>query len=115
MADVALEVKIFNGDEAGRFLAMASIGLLSSVRAGVIELDEAERLLFSPGASSVFRKKGISVVVCDLVMECCELEDILGLLPDRFDSELVRLIDAFSEYLAATTPLDAYSDHTEYR
>ncbi|MBI6898786.1 DUF3969 family protein [Pseudomonas putida] len=115
MTDMALEVKIFNADEAGRFLAMAAIGLLSSVRAGVIELDEAERLLFSPGVASVFRRKGVSSVVCDLVMECCELEDVLGLLPNRFDSEVVRLIDAFSEYLTITAPLDAYSDHVEYR
>ncbi|MDN4497715.1 DUF3969 family protein [Pseudomonas mosselii] len=112
---MALEVKIFNADEAGRFLAIAAIGLLSSVRAGVIELDEAERLLFSPGVASVFRRKGNSSVVCDLVMECCELEDVLGLLPNRFDSEVVRLIDAFSEYLTVTAPLDAYFDHVEYR
>lgn len=115
MTDMALEVKIFNADEAGRFLAIAAIGLLSSVRAGIIELDEAERLLFSPGVASVFRRKGFSSVVCDLVMECCELEDVLGLLPNRFDSEVVRLIDAFLEYLTVTAPLDAYLDHVEYR
>ena len=115
MSDMALEVRIFNADEAGRFLAIAAIGLLSSVRAGIIELDEAERLLFSPGVASVFRRKGISSVVCDLVVDCCELEDILALLTDRFDSEVVRLIDAFSEYLTVTAPLDAYSDHAKYR
>ncbi|MBS9760736.1 DUF3969 family protein [Pseudomonas mosselii] len=115
MTDFALKIKIPNGEEAGRFVAMASVGLLVSVRSGVVELGEAERLLFSPGVSNILSKKGISSVVCDLIMECCELEDVLDLLPGKFDGEVARLIDAFSAYLSATVPLDAYSEHMELR
>ncbi|QXH34339.1 DUF3969 family protein [Pseudomonas muyukensis] len=115
MTNFYLKIKILNREEAGRFVAMASIGLLVSVRNGVVELGEAERLLFSPGVSNILREKGISSVVCDLVMECCELDDVLGLLPGKFDGEIARLIDAFSAYLSATVPLDAYSEYMEFR
>jgi hypothetical protein len=44
-------------------------------------------------------------------MECCELDDILDLLPLKFDAELRKMINRFSEYLKGSVAQDPYSTH----
>ncbi|WP_080589894.1 DUF3969 family protein [Pseudomonas asplenii] len=79
-------------------MSALSIGLLASVRSGVMSLNEAEQLLFTPRTSRVLGDKGI-LEISQLVMDCCELEDVLSLVPDRFDENIQIMIDKYLDFL----------------
>ena len=99
MKKMSLVLEVFEAEESVRFLSALSIGLLTSVQNGVMSLDEAERLLFSPRSSKVLREKGISPKITELLMDCCELEDVLSLIPSKFDNNLQMVLDKFTDFL----------------
>ncbi|WP_417695883.1 DUF3969 family protein [Pseudomonas sp.] len=76
--------------------------MLVSVQRGAITLEEAERLLFSPRSSRVLKEKGIPSEIGELIMDCCELEDVLDLAPSKFDSNVKILLDKFIGFLNAS-------------
>ncbi|WP_420066327.1 DUF3969 family protein [Pseudomonas asplenii] len=63
-----------------------------------MSLNEAEQLLFTPWASRVLGDKGI-LEISQLVMDCCELEDVLSLVSDRFDENIQIMIDKYLDFL----------------
>lgn len=97
--EFSLILELFESEEAARFFCATFIGLLTCLREGSISLSEAEGLLFSPRVAQALRGKGVSSAVCDLIMECCELDDILTLIPDEYNSSLDSLLDRFSDFL----------------
>lgn len=115
MKNFSLVMELFEAEEATRLLSAMSIGLLTSVLNNIMSLDEAERLFFTPRTSRILREKGISQELCDLVMDCCELEDVLSLAPLKFEGELQRMIVEFSELLKKIEAQDPYLRHAELR
>jgi len=104
MKDMSLVLEVFEVEESARFLSVLSIGLLVSVQRGAITLEEAERLLFSPRSSRVVDEKGIPSEIGELIMNCCELEDVLDLAPSKFDNNVQVILDRFVEFLKASKP-----------
>ena len=115
MQSPALVLELYEAEEAARFLAAASIGLLRSVSDKLMTLAEAERLMFTPRTSRVLREKGVSPKLCDLIMDCCELDDVSDLLPEKFDSELNKMIGRLSEYIASSVSQDPYTEHARFK
>ncbi|KAF0864169.1 DUF3969 family protein [Pseudomonas sp. LD120] len=115
MQSPVLVVELYEPEEAARFLAVASIGLLKAVGDKIMTIAEAERLLFTPRTVRVLGEKGISPKLCELVMDCCELDDVLDLLPLEFDVELNKMIDRFSDYIASTVSQDPYAAHARLK
>ncbi|WP_242167119.1 MULTISPECIES: DUF3969 family protein [unclassified Pseudomonas] len=111
MHSPALVVELHEPEEACLFLAVVAIGLLTEVGNEVMTLAEAERLLFTPRTVRILSDKGLSPALCELIMECCELDDILDLLPLKFDAELRKMINRFSVYLKGSVTQDPYSTH----
>ncbi|MDP9502469.1 DUF3969 family protein [Pseudomonas protegens] len=101
MKDFSLIVEVFGADEVCRVISALSIGLLTSVRSGLMSLEEAEQILFTPRTEKVLRDKGVSPVICELVLECCELEGVLSLLPHRYEENIDMLIEKFSGVLSS--------------
>ena len=95
--------EVFEAEESARFVCTLAIGLLTSVRNGAMSLGEAERLLFSPRTSKALREKGISLELSELIMDCCELEDVLNLVPSKFNSSLQNMSDKFMVFLENST------------
>jgi len=102
MKEMSLVLEIFEVEESARFLSALSIGLLVSVQRGAITLEEAERLLFSPRSSRVLNEKGIPSEIGELIMDCCELGDVLDLVPSKFDNNVQILLDKFVDFLKAS-------------
>lgn len=48
-------------------------------------------------------------------MDCCELDDILDLLPLKFDVELNKMIERFSNYIVGTVAQDPYAAHARLK
>jgi len=113
--DFSLVIELFDAEEAARFLSATSIGLLTMVVNGLMSLDEAERLMFTPRTSRVLKGKGISQEFCNLVMNCCELEDVLDLIPLKFEDSVRERIFEFLEFLKKTKAQDPKLEHLDLR
>ena len=115
MKEFSLVVELFDAEEAARFLSATSIGLLTLVLNGFMTLDEAEKLIFSPRISRILREKGISQDFCSLIMNCCELEDVLELIPLKFEVSVRDRMVEFLEFLKKTKAQDPYAIHADFR
>ena len=111
----SLVTEVFGAEQVVRFLAALAIGLLTSVQRGVMSLEEAEQLLFTPRTFELLMDRGVSPDLCDLVMEGCELEDVLSLIPAKFDENLLRSIDQFVALLSRSEAPGPYDRHAEFR
>ncbi|MGE8412158.1 MAG: DUF3969 family protein [Pseudomonas sp.] len=99
--DVSLLVQALGRDEATRLICTLAIGSLCALRAGAIALEEAERMVFTPGTASILRAKGLPDELSELVLQGCELEDVQSLIPERLDAHVQRLIECFTAVLRA--------------
>ncbi|BBP61605.1 DUF3969 family protein [Pseudomonas sp. St316] len=115
MKDMSLMLEVFEVEEAARFISALSIGLLVSVQRGAMTLEEAERLIFSPRSSRVLKEKGISPEIFELIMNCCELEDVLDLAPSKFDSNVQILLDKFLGFLKTSKSRDTDLNFVELK
>lgn len=115
MKDMSLVLEVFEGEESARFLSALSIGLLVSVQRGAMTLEEAERLLFSPRSSRILKEKGIPPEVGDLIMDCCELEGVLDLVPSKFDINVQILLDKFVGFLKTSKCRDTDLNFVELK
>jgi len=115
LAPFSLVSEVFGAEEVVRFLSALAIGLLTSVQRGVMSLEEAEQLLFTPRTYELLMDRGISPDLCNLVMEACELEDVLSLIPSKFDENVLRSIDQFVALLGRSEAPGPYDWHAEFR
>ena len=83
-------------------LLVSMIGVFESLQKKVITIDEAEAYLFSPRNIKMFKDEGISEQILHILEECCELEDIESLLPERLSIEICgfknKTIDILNTY-----------------
>ena len=75
------------------------IGLLQSIKSGSITIIEAEKYMFTPRTANRLIDEGCSAKIVELLFECCELEDIESLIPDKFNSNVVDLMNRAEELL----------------
>ena len=76
-----------------KFLLVLIIGILNSIKEKVISIDEAEKILFLPGYVDDLKRIGIDKQIVKVVEFCCELEDISDIVPEKFETELKKIID----------------------
>ena len=69
------------------------IGTLYSIKEATLSIYEAERLLFLPRIVRELKEVHFNEQIIEIVSECCELEDILELIPNKFISNLDYLIE----------------------
>ncbi len=64
-----------------------------SIKEATLSIYEAERLLFLPRIVRELKEVHFNEQIIEIVSECCELEDILELIPNKFISNLDYLIE----------------------
>lgn len=96
---VALAIEALEPEEATRLVCALALGLLRAVQDEAIDLEEAERLLFSPRTAHTLQHKGLGPELPQLILECCELEDVLSLIPERFAHNVEAMAERFSSLL----------------
>lgn len=83
-------------------LLVSMIGVFELLKEKIITIDEAEAYLFSPRNIKMFKDEGVSEEILHILEECCELEDIESLLPERLSMEICefknRTIEILKEY-----------------
>jgi hypothetical protein len=75
------------------------IGVLDSLKSDALTIEDANRLLFAPKEVKRLESEGCSKLIIDLVWECCELENIQSLIPDKLESNIIKLKERAIELL----------------
>ncbi|WP_137938601.1 DUF3969 family protein [Chitinivorax sp. B] len=75
-----------------RIFYLLSIGLCHAIKNGAIDIDEAERYLYSPLMMRLLKEEGASDVLHDLIHAGTELEDTESLAPASLGKELDEMI-----------------------
>jgi len=96
---VALAIEALEPDEATRLVCALALGLLRAVQDKAMALEEAERMLFSPRTAHILQHKGLGPELSQLILDCCELEDVLSLIPEHFAYSVEALAERFSSLL----------------
>lgn len=74
-----------------KILLISIIGTLSSLQHNAISIEESEKFLFSPRMVQILKNKNCNTKIIDLVELCCELEDVMSLIPNQFASTLEKI------------------------
>ncbi len=85
-----------------KILLISIIGTINSLQHNSISIEESEKFLFSPRMVKFLNNKKCNKKIIDLVELCCELEDVMSLIPNQFDSTLEKInkeaIDLLTSY-----------------
>ena len=79
-----------------------ALGSLRALEHKAITIDESQRILFSPHISRHLEKNKVNERIVDIIIECCELEDIFELIPAKYMETLQilqnRIIEILKQY-----------------
>ena len=79
-----------------------ALGSLRALEHKAITIDESQKILFSPHISRHLEKNKVNERIIDIIIECCELEDIFELIPAKYMETLQilqnRIIEILKQY-----------------
>lgn len=88
-----------------KILLISIIGTINSLQCKAISIEESEKFLFSPRMVRILKNNKCNRKIIELIELCCELEDIISLIPNQFDSTLnkinekaIDLLESYSEF-----------------
>ncbi len=74
--------------ELGILVCFIALGLCEAIKKDMIQIEEAERLLFYPGLVEKLKKGGLSSEFIKIIHNGTELENVLSLLPKELPKAL---------------------------
>jgi hypothetical protein len=86
-----------------RLVTILSLGLSVAIKNQVIEIDEAEQILYSPFSITKLTELGTNQQIIDLMKVGTELEDLESLLPDEFAKSLSQMETQALQLLATSS------------
>lgn len=99
-----LKLSVNKKYQANIMVLVSIIGLLDSLKDGILSIDECEQYLFSPYSLDVLRRKGIDKRIIDIVHLGTELEDVESLRPEHLSTEIQELHASAKELLEKIKP-----------
>lgn len=85
-----------------KILLVSLVGTINSLKNNAISIDEAEKFLFSPYMIKFLKDKKCNEDIVNIIELGCELEDIISLIPDKFNNILENMnnksIDLLKQY-----------------
>lgn len=94
-----------------RLIALLSLGIKKALSERLITIDEAERLLFSPGTMQILTGLGVTPELIHLIHCGTELDNIERLVPDRLVTALDHIDHVAIEILSTTIASDPELDN----
>ncbi|WP_137938596.1 DUF3969 family protein [Chitinivorax sp. B] len=85
-----------------RLFFVISIGLCHAIKNGAIDIEEADRLLYSPGTLHAIKGVKASETLYDLIYMGTELEGTEMLVPQNLGKELDEMIEISMKALQQT-------------
>lgn len=80
-----------NKEQIEKLLLINLLGVIESLILNLITLEEAEKILFTPYTIDILQKKQISKEIIDIIHLGTELEDILSIIPDKYNDNLLEM------------------------
>lgn len=74
-----------------KIILISVIGVLETLESNCINIDEAEKFLFSPHMIKLFCDKGCNKKILNILEKGCELEDVNSLFPEKLSQTIVEL------------------------
>ncbi len=82
---------VFGKERIEKLLLINILGTLEALKNKKVTIDESEKVVFTPYTFFTLKKKGINKKIIDLIQECCELEDVESLCPEKLDEVIEEL------------------------
>ncbi|MBV7392519.1 DUF3969 family protein [Enterococcus sp. ALS3] len=99
-----LKLSVNKKEDANILFLVCIIGLLDSLKNGILAIDECELYLFSPYTLDILQQENVDQRIIDIVHLGTELEDIESLLPDKLDDNINELYESATELLKEIKP-----------
>jgi hypothetical protein len=93
-----------------KLLTIISLGLSVAIKHQVINIDEAEQLLYSPLTMKKLNEMGVNPEMIDLIHAGTELEDLESLLPNELTKSLSKMEDKALKILTTSPKMNPQLD-----
>lgn len=93
-------------EKVEKFALILCVGIAACLRENVLNIDEAQTILFSPHSVDRLKKGGARRAIQDLIFLACELEDVASLIPESLDKSILEVQDKAIEMLRGMKELD---------
>lgn len=103
-----LKISLENNIQINKFILINIIGLMDSLEAGLISIEECEICLFSPYSIEKLEKLHLDKRIIDILQRGCELENIYDLLQDKFIDVVKELKNDSQQILKSLSIFDEY-------
>lgn len=86
-----LQLDVENFHDMEYYIILNIIGVLSALYEGAISIDDAEKIVFSPGLLENAEKCGFNADVVELIWQGTELEDVESLFPEELSETILKM------------------------
>lgn len=83
-----LQIELKHSDEIQKFLCILNLGMLDSLLEGALTFEDAYAYLYRPYVAQLLKQNNANKVIIDLFEECCMLEDIQDIAPEKLQDAI---------------------------
>ncbi|WP_341348440.1 DUF3969 family protein [Paenibacillus sp. FSL H3-0469] len=83
-----LQIDLKHPDEIQKFLCILNVGILDALLNGALTLEDAYAYLYRPYVAQLLAQNNANKEVVKLFEECCMLEDIRDIVPEKLQDTL---------------------------
>ncbi|MBP2115935.1 DUF3969 family protein [Paenibacillus silagei] len=83
-----LQIELKHSEEIQKFLCVLNLGMLDSVLEGALTIEDAYTYLYRPYVAQLLEQNNANKKIIELFEECCMLEDIQDIAPEKLQDVL---------------------------
>lgn len=83
-----LQIDLKHPDEIQKFLCILNVGMLDALLNGALTLEDAYAYLYRPYVAQLLEQNNANKEIVELFEECCMLEDIRDIVPEKLQDTL---------------------------
>lgn len=83
-----LQIELKHSDEIQKFLCILNLGMLDSLLEGALTFEDAYAYLYRPYVAQLLKQDNANKEIIELFEECCMLEDIRDIAPEKLQDAL---------------------------
>ncbi|WFR55920.1 DUF3969 family protein [Anaerocolumna sp. AGMB13025] len=96
---MSFKISIEAKEEIEKFILIFNIGILIALKKGLISIEDAEKILYSPYSVDKLRDLSLNEEVIRLIELGCELEDVESLIPYKLENSIDDIYNRTIELL----------------
>jgi len=85
---LSLHIELKHSDEIQKFLCILNLGMLDSLLEGALTFEDTYAYLYRPYVAQLLKQNNANREIIELFEECCMLEDIRDLAPEKLQDTL---------------------------